>query len=465
MAKVKKYKLNDHEKEIIKYFRQRTEQNANSLIDANGLEFIEENRDGNYRLTAVVKFNSFDVLVYYYPAAFLEGDYIDFALKCSFSEYKFSIYDIFNYLDINDFNLYYYSGCDVKSSVDAAVDNIFSVCQKYMTDIDYVTKRSDEVAKLEKQCDADDYIKDDEGMLDDFEFISLLRPIYYGDNTQKVIKKLRKQEKKDLNTLYEKRLLKYLEAGNAIPLNSAKNGTQANKNYLKAEIISDVIIVAASFVFVFAVAVIIQKSVFSGAYVPIPDFIIAKLFGLSIYQCISVAIAGFFLALAFRFLFGGKIISCFAPEGDRKSFSLKFITEEFGVKSEKKAKAVSVVAAAAFVAAGAYMMLLSASNIGFYDDYVKFIPDNESSLCEITYDNIEIYRIRLYYDDNEELVENENAYAVADKQHTVYYEIGELVELGETEKLLFGIGDEYGIEIQQIDTIQELSELCGEVAE
>jgi len=99
-----KYKLSEQEEEIIKYFRQRAEQNANSLIDSNGLEFIEENRDGAYRLTALVHFASFDMRVYYYPILFPETEYlnyIDFSLKFSASEYKFSIYDIFNYFDIS----------------------------------------------------------------------------------------------------------------------------------------------------------------------------------------------------------------------------------------------------------------------------------------------------------------------------------------------------------------------------
>lgn len=472
MAKVKKYKLNDHEKEIIKCFRQRTEHNASKLIDVNVLEFIEENRDGIYRLTAMVKFSSFVMRVYYYPSAFLESDYIDFSLKFPVSEYKFSIYDIFNYFDINDFELYYYGGCDVKSSVETAVDNIFSVCQKYFSDIDYIAKRKDAVAELEKQCDSDDYIKDNdfddykadnEDMLDDFEFINILRPIHYGNNAQKVIKKLRKQEKKDLNSLYEKRLLKYLEAGNSISVSSEKNSSKANKKYLKAEIIADVIVAGISFSFTFAAAVIIQKTVFSGAYVPVADSAILSFLGLSYSQLLSIGASGLFLTVAFRSLLGGKIISRFAPEGDKKSFYLKFISEETGVKSEKKAKVLSIIFAVGFTAAAVFMMMLSILDIGFYDDYVKFFSDSNSSLCEVSYDNLEIYRVKYYYDDNEELVENENAYAVADKQHTVYFDIGEVVELGETEKRLMDISTEYGIEIRQIDTLRQLSELCGEI--
>lgn len=109
----------------------------------------------------LILFASFDLCVYYYPVLFPEteySDYIDFSLKFPASEYRFIIYDIFNYLDIEDFNLYYYNRCYAKISVDSAVDNIFAVCQKYMADIDYIAKRNDAIAKLEKQCDADEYL-------------------------------------------------------------------------------------------------------------------------------------------------------------------------------------------------------------------------------------------------------------------------------------------------------------------
>lgn len=476
MAKDNKYKLSDHDEEMIKNFRQRAEQNANSLINANGFEFIEENRDYTYRLTVMVHFALFDLRVYYYPVLFPEteySDYIDFSLKFPASEYRFSIYDIFNYLDIEDFNLYYYNRCYAKSSVDSAVDNIFAVCQKYMADIDYIAKRNDAVAKLEKQCDADEYITDDfesddytpddEDMIDDLESITLLRPVSYISKQKTVIKNLRKNEEKGLNSLYESRLLKYLEAGNSLPLNSSGKNTKSNKKYLKAEIISDVIIFVISLVFAFAVIIIIQRINFSGAYMPIDGF--SDFLGISVVQCGNAGLAGLFFSFAVLFSFGEKIISCFVPKEDKKSFSLKYITEVFGIKSKKKAKAISVIVAVVFAVFGFLVISMSISNIGFYDDYVKCIPDNKSSFCEISYDNLEIYNIALYYDEDSDTAYDDNAYAIADKQHTVYCELGSFAELGEFEKFLFKICDEYEIEIQQIDTMKDLSEICGEVVE
>lgn len=344
------YILSEHNKEMIKYFRQRAESNAYSLIDANGLEFIEESRDEiYYRLTALVHFGSFDMSVYYYSAIFPEteySDYIDFSLKFPSSEYKFSIYDIFNYLDIEDFNLYYYNHSDVKSSVDSAVDNIFAVCQKYMADIDYIAKRSDAVAKLEKQCDADEYITDDsesddytaedEDMIDDFEAITVLRPVCYRGSQQSIIKKLIKKEEKDLITLYERRFLEYLEAGNAMPSESENGKKKINKKYLKAELCTHAVIVVLSLVFAYVLAIIAQKFILGDAYVSNDVFVDFKLLGLFSEQFLKALVSGLFFYIAFAFLLGGKIISLFAPDEDKKSFSLKYTSEGLGIIMKSK---------------------------------------------------------------------------------------------------------------------------------
>jgi len=369
-----KYKLSEQEEEIIKYFRQRAEQNANSLIDSNGLEFIEENRDGAYRLTALVHFASFDMRVYYYPILFPETEYlnyIDFSLKFSASEYKFSIYDIFNYFDIEDFNLYYYNRCSIKSSVDSAVDHIFAVCQNYMSDIEYIAKRSDAVIKLEKQCDADEYITDDfesadytadnEDMIDDFDSITLLRPVCYRGKTQSIIKKLRKNEEEDLNSLYEQRLLKYLEAGNAVPLNAADGNKKSNKKYLKAEMMSYAVILLISYGLAYAAAILIQKFIFGDAYVPNDEFREIKILGLFPEQFIKAMFAGLLFFIAALFSLGGKIVALFAPHEDKKSFSLKYISEGIGIKNKKKAKSVGTVLMILLMIAGVLVLLLPVS--------------------------------------------------------------------------------------------------------
>lgn len=357
-----KYKLSDHDTEMIKYFRERAEQNAGRLIDANGLDFTEENRAYTYRLTAAVHFDSFDMCVYYYPILFPEteySDYIDFSLKFPSSEYKFSIYDIFNYLDIEDFNLYYYNKCTVKSSLDSAVDNIFAVCQKYADDIDYIAKNSDAVVKLEKQCDADEYITNDfesdeytadnEDMIDDLEFITSLRPENYGSNPQKAISRLRKNEKNGLNGLYERRFLKYLEAGNLPPVNSSVGNKKSDRKYLMAEIITAIAIAAASVVIAFTVMIILQKMIFGDAYIPDNDPEFGTVFGLSIYQFINASAAGILLFIAGLFLLGGKIISLFAPKEDKESYLIKFIVEDSGIKNKKTAKTIGIIFLILFV--------------------------------------------------------------------------------------------------------------------
>lgn len=374
MAKDNKYKLSDHDEEMIKNFRQRAEQNANSLIDANGFEFIEENRDYTYRLTVMVHFASFDLRVYYYPVLFPEteySDYIDFSLKFPASEYRFSIYDIFNYLDIEDFNLYYYNRCYAKSSVDSAVDNIFAVCQKYMADIDYIAKRNDAVAKLEKQCDADEYITDDfesddytpddEDMIDDLESITLLRPVSYISKQKTVIKNLRKNEEKGLNSLYESRLLKYLEAGNSLPLNSSGKNTKLNKKYLKAEAVTYLIVLVISLALAYAAAIIIQKFVFHDMHIPNDEYLDIKLLGLFPEQLIKALFAGLLFFIAFLFSLGGKIVSLFAPDEDKEGLSLKFIGKDTGIRSRKTMKKIGIILTVVLVAFGVLIMFLPIS--------------------------------------------------------------------------------------------------------
>ncbi|MDE5995995.1 MAG: hypothetical protein K2G56_03665, partial [Eubacterium sp.] len=64
--------------------------------------------------------------------------------------------------------------------------------------------------------------------------------------------------------------------------------------------------------------------------------------------------------------------------------------------------------------------------------------------------------VKGYYDDDEEdFIDNENAYAISDGNGN-YYDYGELLEGGKAETKLKEIAEKYNKEIVEIDTIDEL---------
>lgn len=184
------------------------------------VRFEETERDGLSRFSAIIEYDDFEQEIYCYPCIDWINPFIDAQFSFENSEYRYSIYDIFNLFDINDFKLYHYT-C-VSSFDDAGIDvtEILEATEKYY---DYFVKAQEleYLFELEKNYEKDmentageywkDHEKDEYIIPENHIELSPAGSHFKSKN----IKKLRRKSKNGtLELIYEKRFLDYLESGN-----------------------------------------------------------------------------------------------------------------------------------------------------------------------------------------------------------------------------------------------------------
>ncbi|MDE6111282.1 MAG: hypothetical protein K2F65_05135, partial [Eubacterium sp.] len=91
--------------------------------------------------------------------------------------------------------------------------------------------------------------------------------------------------------------------------------------------------------------------------------------------------------------------------------------------------------------------------------YVRYSGDTFFEVIDVNYEDLEIYKVKGFYDDEEddEYTLNENAYAISDGNGN-YYDYNEIEEGGAVETKLKEIAEKYNKEIVEINSIQDLSE-------
>ncbi|MCH5316508.1 MAG: hypothetical protein J1E05_00905 [Eubacterium sp.] len=431
------------------------------------IEFKEETDDNALRFIASIDYGAFEQRITYYPFMWMRQHLIDVDFSFEKTDYAYTFYDIFNLFNITDFNLYYYDTLISNDDVKKALDDILSATEKYF---EYLEKAQTEeyISTLEKNYETDmntalggdDWKEDEE--LDDIILLPFTHPFYSvsdGQITSKTLKKLQKKNAKGkLDTIYEKRLLEYLEGGNKFERKTFTDITDFEKLYKKTKIKVYVLLFAVSVVLSFLLSLGLHAVIFNGA-TTFGSYL--EIFGITVTLPISgigVSLLGaIFLMIMLIPIVGRKLVILFVPQEHKNRADAKFDKEYNGDSSKKVKKAMGAFVVVFFFVMFALSILLSVSDIGYYDTSVKFIDDS-LRFCSIPYEEIEIGKLQGYYNSGE-FIPYENAYIIFSGDKS--YELGELTPDGLTQQKLEEIAEKYNKEIKEIRTTEDLYENSG----
>lgn len=435
------------------------------------IQFEEKTESKDSKFNIILDCGAFVQKIVYYPFMLFSEQFIDVEFKFDHSEYTYTFYDIFNLFDIEDFNLYYYADLLSEYEIKAVLAEIFEATEKYYSYFEKA-QAADYLPQLEKNYETDmenAYGSDDwkEDLKDDNE--SFLVPANHplisfadGQINEKAIKKLKRKNDKDkLDTIYEKRLLNYIEAGNKVERKNISDKEEFEKVYRRNTLILPALIFAVSFVCFFAAYFIIQAILFKGA-VMYPQMwnIFGKEVALNLDCFITFIFASFVLTAGMNFLFGKKLITKIMPENMKNRVEGRYNKNDKDSYG-KLAKPVKLFGGILITVVALFLFICGFNDIGYYDTYVRYNSDVSFGITDVNYEDLKIYKVKFIYDgdevDEDKLIKYENAYAISDGNGN-YYDYGELIKDGKTETKLKEIAEKYNKEIIEIDSLRDISE-------
>ena len=467
MAKKEKArKKTDDEIRVIEFIKNYLNKYSAKSNLIRNIDFKEQTNDGFLRFIASIDYGNFEQRIVYYPNMLFKEHFVDVEFSIGETDNIYTFYDIFNLFDISDFNLYFYSDFLCEDDVKKALDEIMSATEKYFSDIERA-QTSAYLPQLEKNYETDmnnAYGGDDWKEDEPFGFVLPFNHPYYpiAENSIKTLKKLQKRNAKNkLDTIYEKRLLKYLESGNAVREKKQAEKTEFEKLYKKKKMQTNLLLFAATAAVVCVLCLGIHAVIYAGAETFKTQY---EIFGVLTTLPVFKIILGFLAALVIDVgitvpFFGEKLILASMPENYRKKTVGKYEIDRKDFFGDD-GPVTQVIGTVMFVVIAALLIYsLSSAGIGYYEDSVKFSKLASLDIVTIPYEEIEIYKLEGYYEDDEEFASYENAYAIADGDQ--YYSYGEILPNGQTQTKLEEIAEKYNKDIKEIKSIEELYENSG----
>ena len=141
---------------------------------------------------------------------------------------RFTLYDVFNVLEIEDFNQYYHSGFSTTGEVPGLVRELLEAVHKYDYDLRRATEpqllaqmKANRLADMKavrgKHFDPNDPDGEDQEILGILPTHPMVTAVSGETDSAKLLRHLEKAEAKGrLDTLYERRLLDYMRRGNTV---------------------------------------------------------------------------------------------------------------------------------------------------------------------------------------------------------------------------------------------------------
>lgn len=399
-------------------------------------------------------------------------DTVALAFKVDGMKYAFSIYDLFAFFKIDNYNVYTFEAItnetilnEILDIYDSVVDEYYSFLKSLSTDEKLKNKLSNMLVDdlhLEAVEDEPDFeqIKKEE-------LSELTKPyncVYSGfvfplknngkRSKQKIIKELEKYEDK-LDT-YEKRALAYLNSGGEMPKPLVKSNKASSRKYY---LIMLGITLLVSIIPALALT-IRNVIVFGDGYVA--NETIGLKAGMSV--CFSIVIF-----VAVTILFAPLILKIITPNEIRDITIKHFedavydkITTAKGKLSTVVRKLEKVLFKIAMVVAilfSFFMLVASNDSIAFYDDSVKFSSATTFETVEADYNDIKVYIVEGELDENDSFVDDEDDYVIVDNNCN-YFQITDVEPNGETERLINEKAEQYSIEIQKVKLFEDIKELA-----
>lgn len=467
MKKEKKFKLSDDQKQVVALFKSTVEEYAASGVYGTFCGFNEDTTKSDYRISAELDGGRYKAFVTYSPTVLLENHFFDVVFKFG-TDREYTIYDVFNLFDIDDFTQYY-TPLEIadEKAVKSCIFNLLELIKKYDYDLKKVSEPVN-MQRLEENRQQDlklsygkSYSPEEEPDIFD---IDITHPYFSGisdaKDSAKILKKLEKADSKGkLGTIYEKRLLEYLRKGNKYENTAAIEKSKTDKSYLVKTILFDVILFLCSAVVSALIIWAIRSAVFAGAFVPQGRLIILGSVEIpfSLEQLLGGAFASVILSVFMHNLFGKKLFKMIFPNDEKLHSRFNAETDiSKGKTTFQKIFSVVwdivlvLVCVAVFIFAGT-------SDIGFYDDYAKYVGSGEPLLVSVKYDDAVLYTVDGEYDDDDNFKKYENGYAISDKSGN-YYLIGDTQVGGKTDTRMKKIAKDYNKKFVHIKSVEDIAE-------
>lgn len=473
MKKEKLYKIDKEEQKMIDAFKQAIENCFSSGRYSKGLEYEElHNKDG-YCIIAVLDYGRFEARVSYNPC-YLLNDFLDVKFKLG-GKYNYSIYDIFNLFDIQDFNQYYYSSIEINENMDKDVTAILDMINKYSYDIEKASEPQN-LQILDSNIESDyrnTFVKDKEETwredIDNPLELDIVHPLFAdvssATDSNKLLKKMKKQNSKNnLGTLYEQRLLKYLEQGNSVINENVVEDKKQVKTYSRMKLIIDVCIFLAVMVITAAVLCLTKNIGFEGAYVPKEMIILGPItLPFSVDDFISLLLTAVPISFGIETLFS-KLVFKKMTKGDTAVMQRYNKENQSDWDKNKITKAFKYIVSVGAIIFGVVISCgILNNNIGFYDDYVRFDDNMSFTRVDVSYEDVKIARLLGEYDedDNYETYTDVVSYVVYDSEDH-YYALEYLSPDGETVARIEKIIEDYDKEVKQYKALADFEdEICS----
>lgn len=467
MKKEKKLKLTYSNDQAIIHFKNAVNSHI-QMFRAGTFEGYEQvHNKEQYTLYAVFACSGYKFkIIYKSSVGITEENYIDCVYDINGREV--TIYDIFNLFNINDFTQYYYKECIGEQSIINAVDKVLDLTEKY----DYDLKKACEDTYFVTLCtnmdldhrktynitDEDEQDEDDDDSIDVLG-LKLTHPFFSevpGPKTaEKKLKKLEKLEKKDkIDTIYEKRFLEYLRNGNTYVDENASAEKKSNSTVLKLDVITTAICLILGLAMSVLIVLGFKTAFFAGGYfsdalVKIPVINVS----LSLFDLADIVWTSIFFGATCRKIVGKLIFAKLCVGNSSLVAKYNHQNDEYTRKKRKKSKLPGAIIC--FIIGFVGCFIAGADGVGFYDDGVKFAPADSLIPIYVSYNDLEIYSVEMIYDDEDNLVKAENDYAICDNNGNAY-DLYEIEENGELEKMLYDIVEKYNKEIKSVKNFDDL---------
>ncbi len=381
MKKNKLYEIEPNEQKMIDSFKAAVSDCFGSGLYFRNYDFQEVHTKDGYCIIALLDYGKFTARLKYNPQ-YLFVDYMDVKLDLG-GQYKYSIYDIFNLFNIDDFNQYYYSDIELEENISDHVKSLLEMINKYSYDIEKACS-SENIAALNANVEQDykaSFPKDkEESWREDIKdelAIDIIHPFFTvvssATDSAKLLKQMEKSSKKGrLTTLYERRLFEHLSKGNTVINTSYAEKETNNKAYSRLNRKVNVAILAVVIILVFGFALFCRYVMLKGAFVPLTDNTIGSVvLPFSISKLLSYLFCIFVLATSVKTLFGKAIIKRLSKNDD---YTVKKYEREQGENAPQKKAGkifVKVFYVVVIVFAAAFSVITANDSVGFYDGSVK----------------------------------------------------------------------------------------------
>lgn len=429
--KDKLYKLEPETKAMIAAVRSAVEDCAATGLYGRFMGFEESHTTDDYRLTAVFDCGEYRLRLRYLPSVMLLTDnFLDIDLDYGDAG-RFTLYDVFNVLEIEDFNQYYHSGFSTTGEVPGLVRELLEAVHKYDYDLRRAAEpqllaqmKANRLADMKalrgKHFDPNDPDGEDQEILGILPTHPMITAVSGATDSAKLLRHLEKAEAKGrLDTLYERRLLNYMRRGNTVVDQTEQAKQDFERQYKRcARKVNGIIAVVGLIVAMVLV------------------------FGLRALLFRGTRLVEYTLPI------GGLEISV----GTAKCVALGLVSA-IGIFNTGKQVAEAVVGMLLMVLLSVYA---ASNHFGIGAEYVCYSPDGSLfQVVQVENRDLRIYKVEGETDEDGAFVPVENGYAISDGKDHSYY-VGELVPGGPTEKKLLAIAEKNGQTIPTVKTQEDI---------